>query len=633
MKRSPIRTGFGLGLGLGLTLALLWALDGWSRPVTAAPAARSPSTISAVRYVAPGGTNSGNCSVPASACQTIQYALDRANDGDEIRVAAGTYTDLHLRALPYKIITQVVFFDKSVTIQGGYTTADWAQPDPMAHPTVLDAGGEGRVFYVDGEINATVAGLFITGGDAAGMGGGPLEEDVGGGVYATANEVTIRDSLVFSNQAEYGGGLYVGYGVATIRGNTITSNTARQGGGLYLDESDSALSGNTVAANSAEYGGGLFLSKSGATVHSNTVRSNSVITAGGGLLLWLSDDAVLSRNTVVSNTARSGGGLYLDESDPTLDGNVVVANVAAAEGGGLYLDRSAATLANNVVAHNRASTAGSGLYVLASSPHLAHTTIARNGSAAPPPEGDGCGVYVDKDGPHLSDVVLTNTILAGHQVGISVTADNRATLEATLWGTGAWANDSDAGGTGTIAIGTHNYWDDPDFVAPGAGDYHIGVISAALDRGGDAGVRNDMDGEPRPQGRGYDLGADETGLAVTKRAVPGQVAPGAQLNYTIRVTNTSVVSLTATITDVLPEHVTPAGTLTWPLVTIAPGHVHEETFAVTVEAGYVGVLTNVVEVTTDRGASGVYVETSLAGHHVYLPLVLRDAASAPARWR
>jgi hypothetical protein len=46
--------------------------------------------------------------------------VDAASSGDEIRVATGTYTDIHQRAG----ITQVVYITKTVTVRGGYTIAD-----------------------------------------------------------------------------------------------------------------------------------------------------------------------------------------------------------------------------------------------------------------------------------------------------------------------------------------------------------------------------------------------------------------------------------------------------------------------------------------------------------------------------
>ncbi len=152
---------------------------------------------------------------------------------------------------------------------------------------------------------------------------------------------------------------------------------------------------------------------------------------------------------------------------------------------------------------NQADNQGGGLYVRASSPQLAHNTIAHNYG------GDGGGVYVVEDATVYSDVALTDTILVSHTVGITVAAGNTATLEATLWGSGDWANGADWGGAGTILVGAHNYWGDPAFIDPGAGDYHIGAGSTAIDAGVDAGVSDDIDGDTRPVGGGYDIGADE----------------------------------------------------------------------------------------------------------------------------
>jgi uncharacterized repeat protein (TIGR01451 family) len=155
-------------------------------------------------------------------------------------------------------------------------------------------------------------------------------------------------------------------------------------------------------------------------------------------------------------------------------------------------------------------------------------------------------------------------------------------------------------------------------VSPGDGNYHIGPGSAAIDAGVDAGVDHDIDGDPRPLGNGYDLGADEAGLFVTKQAYPDPVQPGEQLTYTIFLTNPFDIELHATITDTLPEHITlgrtsagtlilPGGVVTWPGVSIAPQGIWTETVVITVETGYAGPLVNVVEVTTDEGATGRYV--------------------------
>jgi hypothetical protein len=470
--------------------------------------------------------------------------VDAADDPEDvIKVAAGTYTGVN----HYGGLAQVVYISKTVTIRGGYTTTNWMTSDTDANPTTLDAQGQGRVFYITGgpsaglgqAISPTIEGLRITGGNATGLGGPPGAGDAGGGVYAISAAPAIRHNWVFSNTAADGGGLFMfdsnatlsrntvsgntaafGGGLvlynttemsgelmlwdgpATLSGNNIISNAAHYGGGLFLFYSDAQLSGNTVASNTADYAGGLYLGPNHATLSGNMVISNAAEFEGGGVFLE-SGDATLSSNIITANTAEGGGGLYLSFSDATLSRNSITDNIAQWYGGGLYLYRSDAMLTNNLVAGNRADAEGSGVYARGSSPRLLHTTVAHNSG------GDGSGIYVTNEAGEYSTVVLTNTILVSHTVGITVTPGNTATLEATLWGSGTWANGTDWGGAGIIVTGTHNYWGNPNFVNPEAGDYHIGPGSAAIDRGVDAGVTVDIDGDPRPIGAGYDLGADE----------------------------------------------------------------------------------------------------------------------------
>jgi hypothetical protein len=325
-------------------------------------------------------------------------------------------------------------------------------------------------------------------------------------LYLDFSAAELDGNMVVSNTAigGRGGGLQLYYSPATLSGNTVSANWARRGGGLYLYYSPATLSGNTVSANSDSYfggGGGLLLMSSDATLSGNTIMSNTTEDNGGGLHLD-SSNATLNGNLVISNTSNNGdgGGLFLRASAATLNRNIVAANIAiAGSGGGLCLmGEGNATLVNNLVADNQANSLGSGLYIASSSPRLLHTTIARNTG------GDGSGVYIDLG----VTVVMTNTILVSQTVGITVAANSTATLIGTLWGSGAWANGTNWSGDGVIVTGTVNVFGDPGLVDPDAGDYHIGSGSAAIDAGVNAGVRMDIDNQPRPY-QAPDLGADE----------------------------------------------------------------------------------------------------------------------------
>ena len=477
----------------GLTLAglFLW-LNSTPPPVHALPD---------TRYVARSGNDSSNdCLSNDTPCATIQRAIDQANTGDEIRVAQGTYTDLHVTGG----MTAVVQLNKALTIRGGYTTTDWSTSYPLTQPVVIDAQGQGRGVIIAAGITATLEGLQITNGRGDPWGGGILA--------STGARATISGCWIYNNRAErYSGGIHIYSGTLTLTNNYIYSNTAgRDGGGVNLSHSSGTLMGNHIYGNTviSYNGGGVYLGyATDVVLQDNHIYSNTATYYGGGVYLWTSGDVVLMNNRICDNevTQHYGSGVYLTHSgDVALRGNHIYGNAAPYHGGGIYInDSSNVTMTNNLLVGNRLTAASGGaaaIYLKSSDSHLLHTTIARNTG------GQGWGIYVGG-----STLWMTNTILVSHTVGISVTAGSTATLEGTLWGSGSWANGTDWGGEGSIITGTVNLWSDPAFVDPDGGDYHLGSASAAIDAGVEAGVTEDIDGDTRPVGAAPDTGADEFG--------------------------------------------------------------------------------------------------------------------------
>jgi len=488
------RVVFSLAAGGLLLVGLLWLLGGTS------PIARAnPGPL----FVGTAGTGTVCSQVQPCALQT---ALSQAVGGDAIYMGVGSYTGAG---------AAVITVTKSITLYGGWDGTTTTPPvrDPVAYPTVLEGEGARRVVYIAGTVVPLLQGLTLQNGDASGLGGDPWF-DVGGAVYANNASPVITDCRILSSSAQFGGGVAFYYGAPTLGNSVVLTNTAsRGGGGLFLYHSPATIVGNTVVTNTAtgtnlyDGGGGIYLDNSAATILGNAVLDNHGAFRGGGLFLYESS-AALHGNTIQENRVYGeGGGAFLLMSAADFDANMIVSNAATNYGGGLIVVGSAPfTLTNNFFAWNITQGGPAALFVsgcippgcptsIASQGTSLHNTFVENHSMAPWMIGVGTG-----SGP-AATVAFTNTII-GMPGGIWVDSVGSVMVDTTLWHIGLQGSGLTVGGPGTIISSTHLY----DVVPP---EPHLYPGSAAIDAGANAGVTTDIDGDPRPNDLGYDIGADE----------------------------------------------------------------------------------------------------------------------------
>ncbi len=392
-------------------------------------------------------------------------------------------------------------------------------------------------------INNVVMSNTATFSATRGYGGGIAVGGVSANTLLQGNEVAynvaIRQGDGTRGSQAYGGGIDIGSHTVVISRNTVLSNTAiitggsGSGGGIaVMGSNDVVLDGNRVAYNIAQQdtvnipsnnGGGIYCSASdNIIIRRNVIRHNSASISytggGGGVRLSGCDQATLTGNTVEDNFASHagngyGGGFHAYASQGiSLDANRFLNNTASSapwgRGGGLYFSRNTIfTMTNNIVAANYARREGGGVAfeTSASAPvtgTLIHNTIAANDRG----EGDGrIAIYLND--PYVT-LVLTNNLIYSHTYGVYATTGSTATLYNTLF----YANSSgDIGGSGAITNTNPITGREPLLTT----DYHLRSGSPAVDAGLTLlWLTADIDGDVRPQGAGYDIGADEYGYVV-----------------------------------------------------------------------------------------------------------------------
>lgn len=360
--------------------------------------------VQSVLYVKADAAGAGDGTSWAYAYSDLQDALAMAVPGDDIWVAAGTYTP----GVPDD--RSATFRLKSgVGIYGGFTGTEVlpSERDPAANLTILSGDLRGNdqevlepselmteptrrdnsyhvVTGSGGDETAVLDGFVITGGKAnqAGDsdGGGMINIWKAGstGRIGTIGPEPASPTLVncsfHGNSADRnGGGIYNELGDPTITDCVFSENHGNgspigQGGGGVHNASGSLtlrrcwFGGNTSLA----AGAGLYNNNASPTIIDTTFDGNRVTggeeTTGGGGIRNHSSDATIINCTFTGNSAQYGGGIgNTGNSAPTVVNCIFTRNEAKWIGGGFNSWTGNPTVINCTFVENIAVSSGGGL--------------------------------------------------------------------------------------------------------------------------------------------------------------------------------------------------------------------------------------------------------------------------------
>jgi len=422
------------------------------------------------------------------------------------------------------------------TVSGGKFVGNVAKYDAGGLASFSDTTVTGTEFISNAALHGNGGGLIVTFGLAAVInarfehnsaewrGGGLIADDQlsqlvisqtdfisntaeeGGGVNINAEFAMIVGGRFEANHATlYGGGLSTRPGggglghwlTLTLSRTQFLSNTANgAGAGAYVDSyvyiTDTLFAGNhcTQPCFSNEGGGGLSGS-SEAYVSNSYFIDNSSAGAGGGLRASL---AHITNSRFERNTSAEGGGLWVTHLD--LSNSVLLDNYAATHGGAIalpYVGQS--SIVNTLLIRNQAGESGAAIS-LGTSAVWSDAAVIKHSVI----DGQNVGA-VSAIAILRGSLDLSNTLIANHAIGIN-NAGGTVTEDYNLF----YGNITDTVG---VTMGAHSLVGDPRFIDPAHDDYHLALGSAAIDHGVDAVAYTDLDGNVRPIGPGFDIGAYE----------------------------------------------------------------------------------------------------------------------------
>lgn len=426
------------------------------------------------------GTNIGTSW--ANAFPTLTEALTKSVAGNEIWVAAGTYT-------PGAVATSTFTIKPGVQVYGGFAGTETTLSQRVAGANKMYTAKETILYgqYANTHVvtstsaNASTIldGFTIVGGQTVNN-TSSAATNVGAGLYISGGNGTYQNLWIKDNHASYSGSGIWSSGTGLFSNLIVEGNTMLRpglgGGGIYnagaATYRDVQILNNTGAA----AGGGMYNVGGNPVLVNIAFRGNSVTTNGGGL--WTSAAMNIDRISFIENSAvQRGGGMFISS------GNVTINNTA--------FSRNSVTTAN-------AAYLGGGLHIAAGTQNIYNTTFSNNYIAYGIENAltYGAGLY---SAP--ATVNVFNSVFWGNNRGPGYPDQVGATkiiIDYTLI-------------QGGYATGANNIIGDPEFENAAADDLRLKRGSVAIDRGNGSyvGTGADLAGNTRTVNGTVDMGAYE----------------------------------------------------------------------------------------------------------------------------
>ncbi len=294
---------------------------------------------------------SGPTRLGSQLTHTVTLIASDANTGDGQNYSVATADDLvaAITAANNTNGTDTIFLTSDITLTAkADTSPDYGDSGLPAVTSHIRIEGHGhsitrsavvgtpnfRILRVAPAGILTLDNLTISGGKSSTTG-----FHFGGGLFSEGT-VTLNNSIISGNNADYGGGLALQYGTVNIYDSTVSNNSAAgYGAGIAMLAGnttivDSVVSNNTSGGN----GGGIYgMDYGSVTIDHSSISGNAAASGGGGIIFGGGNgSAIITNSTFSGNSARFGGGAAL-ASSVYLSNSTFSGNSATQTGGGAYL--------------------------------------------------------------------------------------------------------------------------------------------------------------------------------------------------------------------------------------------------------------------------------------------------------